>query len=152
MNNKTFKSAKSALTLTVVRTNEDLVRIITQLPDETGRAIDLERYDTPAMMLALAEAAAVPMQGEFSGRRKGTAGHLSFIAKELELYVVESAHIEAEAKERAELEAEALELENAGRDAAGADRIAELSEMGHAGREFILAVARKAREIGRAER
>lgn len=55
----------------------------------------------------------------------------------------------AEAEAQAKLEAEALELENAGRDAAGAGRIQELSEMGHAGREFILAVTRKAREIAR---
>lgn len=151
MTSKTFKSAKSALSLTVVRTNEDLVRIITQLPDETGRAIDLAPSDAPAMMHALAEAAGVPMQGDFSRARAGTAEHLSFIAQHLERYVVESEHMEAEAKAHAELEAEALELVNAWMDSCGAGKYPSWAHVETGRREQGLAVARKAREM-RAEK
>lgn len=133
---KTFKSVKSTLELTVVRTNEDLVRIITQLPGETGRAIDLAPTDIPALMLALAEAAGFEAFG---------ADYLNKAVDCLQQHTREREREAAEAKEQAELEAEALELFKTLMGVKGYENFT-WSEV--ASKDEWLAVARKAREIG----
>ena len=129
-----FKSTKSTLELTVVRTNEDLVRIITQLPDETGRAIDLAPSGIPALMLALAEAAGVD------------GAYLAEVEDIMNIHIEEQERATAEAKELAELEAEALELRNAYMNQIGRTNVA-WDDMSEEQQEIWLAVARKAREL-----
>lgn len=133
---KTFKSVKSTLELTVVRTNEDLVRIITQLPDETGRAIDLAPSDAPALALAILEVAGIAESSD-----AGVA------AEYLRAHMAEQERATAEAKEQAELEAEALKLFNAWRKSCNL-MIVEDWDIVPSFRSEWLAVARKAREIG----
>lgn len=108
-----------------------------------NEGIAFDSTTAPALALAILEAAGWPEDDPRSATKQ-IMMWLGDVVRTVE-------RITAEAEAQAKLEAEALELENAGRDAAGADRIEELSEMGRAGREFILAVARKAREM-RAEK
>lgn len=137
---KTFKSAKSTLELTVVRTNEDLVRIITQLPDETGRAIDLAPSDAPALALAILEAAGTPMNLDVS---------LGKALYHLDAHVTLQAKATAEAKEQAELEAEALDFLNAVRDATGAKALSGFPAYASGIKSHYLIIARKAREMAK---
>ncbi|MGO2030621.1 MAG: hypothetical protein ACTH2A_06710 [Glutamicibacter ardleyensis] len=147
MSSKTFESVKSPLELTVVRTNEDLVRVITQLPDETGRAIDLAPSDAPALALAILEAAGVEPSSPHYGLNDSPEWNVRwashYLGRSIELTEAKT----AEAKEQAELEAEALDLFNlwlAGFNYEGySEWTGENAEL----KGVWLAVARKAREM-----
>lgn len=146
-----FKSTKSTLELTVVRTYEDLVRIITQLPDETGRCIDLAPSDAPALALAILEAAGVvhhdPDDTPYEkSERTENMGALNMSAFYLAKHVNDTEKAEFLAKEQAELEAEALELRNAYMNQIGRTNVA-WDDMSEEQQEIWLAVARKAREL-----
>lgn len=140
---KTFKSTKSTLELTVVRTNEDLVRIITQLPDETGRAIDLAPSDAPALALAILEDA---------GFNASPNSSFNIAASYLINGIKEQERITAEAEAQAELEAEAFNLYRTYIAVhEPMDAIGDWQMLSERTKERWLAVARKAREM-RAEK
>lgn len=142
---KTFKSAKSALELTVVRTNEDLVRIITQLPYETGRAIDLAPSDAPALMQAIVEC--LPPLPDFV-RDGSHEAYMAVVVTYLDKAVRALEAETAEAKEQAELEAEALELYNTWREVNAYEALSSFSDGAPIGAMAEwLAVARRAREM-----
>lgn len=140
--------------LHIKRSNEDHVQIRQFDPEfhtHQAKTFFLDPSEAPALALAILEAAGVPMQGDFSRPTEGTEAHLSFIAQHLERYVVESEFTAAEARERAELEAEALELFKAS-GAYGSDRLfLKFSDLEETTQSAWLAVARRAREM-RAEK
>lgn len=148
---KTFKDAKAELDSIDVATGYEGEPYFCITNIEAGNAaqIQLDNSTAPVIMLALAEAARVPMQGDFTRARAGTPGHLSFIAKHLEQYVVENEHITAEARERAELEAEALKLANAAVIECGNPPYPSVERMGEKVLRRWLAVARRARELAK---
>lgn len=144
MTSKTFKSAlDSPVTLEVERETHPAGVYLT-----IGQAtILLGASDAPALALAILEAAGVEAFG---------AGYLNKAVDCLQLHAREQERATAEATERAELEAEALELFNAAEDVPA--RVSEPAVESFEGmpryvRERWLAVARRAREIGgRAEK
>lgn len=101
MSSKTFKSAKSNLELGVVRSNEGYLRIWIGEPDhKTFGLIDLTPSDAPALDLAVLEAA---------GYSEESAGLMEYVVGNLREHVKRQELFTAEAKEQAELEAEALD-------------------------------------------
>lgn len=94
----------------------------------SGQGITLSREDAASIMMAIAEAAGVEPKNGVS--LYGTPGHLRAIAFELSEYDKHLAKRTAEAREQAELEAEALELRNA-----------YMNQIGRTNGEAILALA-----------
>lgn len=135
-----FKSDKSTLELSVIRTNEDLLRVGISTPGvETYGSIDLAPSDAPALALAILEAA-----GRTDSSKGGIIDKVSNAMLLLKEHVKAEERNTLEAKEQAELEGEALELFNANQ---GTD----LDDWKYADRSVVsswVRVARKAREIG----
>lgn len=141
-----FKSTKSTLVLSVIRTNEDLLRLSISTPGvETYGCIDLAPSDAPALALVILEAAGVKPYA------LGKRTYLGTAVVNLQAEVSEQEERSAEAKEQAELEGEALALRNALHGASETDFPTWPGES--EAKENWLAVARKARELGgRAEK
>ena len=92
--------------------------------------------DAPALALAVLEAAGV-----------GESSDAGVAAGYLRSHIAEQERAAAEAKEQAELEAEALELLNAHREATGNPLAESLDGLLYNAKENWLAVARRAREM-----
>ncbi|GGJ59127.1 hypothetical protein [Glutamicibacter ardleyensis] len=146
MTSKTFKSAKSLLELHIVRTNEDLVRFIICTEGESFASLDIHPATIPALALAILEAAGVEARS-IPSARLGTSEHLSDTAYELSTYIEKQQRATAEAKEQAELEAEALELANSAVLVVGNPPYRSIEHMSDTSLRKWLAVARKAREM-----
>lgn len=101
----------------------------------------------PNLMLALGEAAGVVPKWE-PFHKHGTPEHLAHILSHLQQYVDAQEAIAAQAEETAKLEAEALELRNAGNVESGGIVIGSLDVLTTTEQQKWLAVARKARELG----
>lgn len=143
MTSKSFRGLLSANELNVVGYGDSsqvdlLIRRSDRAITSTGIAIALS--DAPALALAILEAA---------GHGKASDSSRLMQAFDLiELHVNEQERITAEAKEQAELEAEALELANSAVLVVGNPPYPSIGHMSDTSLRKWLAVARKAREIG----
>lgn len=106
---KIFKSAKSQMELRIVSTNEDLVRFIIGMPDEIFSSIDISPDSIPALALAELEAAGYDDKADDMSQADS---YVFDALHKLQQSVDVQELATAEAKEQAELEAEALELAN----------------------------------------
>jgi len=134
---KTFKSAlDSPVTLEVERETHPAGVYLT-----IGQAtILLGASDAPALALAILEAA---------GAHKDSQDFLGGAVEQLKFHIGEQDRATAEARERAELEAEALELFKAS-GAYGSDRFfLKFSDLEETTQSAWLAVARRARELAK---
>ena len=133
---KTFKSASSERKVRIWEANLGVAVCVEDPIANETTSTQIAPSDAPALALAILEAAGID---------DADSGNTSCAVADLETYVAMVERITAEAKEQAELEAEAFELRRAyleGR--AGFDSWNELTD---AERDHWLAVARKAREM-----
>ena len=152
MSSKTFKDAKAELDSIDVATGYDGEPYCYITTTEAGNMaqIQLDNSTAPALALAILEAAGLTVA-------KGDVKQDSFE----DLMIDASLHLKcairlqeratAEAKEQAELEAEALELFNAAREEIAVGTYGAYEQLDNRSRRKWLAVARKAREM-RAEK
>lgn len=109
-----------------------------------GLAVATSRYtpeEAAKLGLAVLEAA---------GAHKDSQDFLGGAVEQLKFHIGEQERITAEARERAELEAEALELFNTQVRALGDGlEVDSLDDMHHIAKESWLAVARRARELAK---
>lgn len=139
MSTKKFMTATgSNRELHIKRSNEDHVQIRQFDPEfhtHQAKTFFLNPSEAPALCLAILEAA---------GAHKDSQDFLGGAVEQLKFHIGEQERITAEAKEQAELEAEALELYNA----FSPDRkLSRISEAGYP--ERWLAVARRARALAK---
>lgn len=139
MSSKTFKSAlDSPVTLEVERETHP-AGVYVSIGQST---ILLAASDAPALSLAILEAA---------GAHKDSQDFLGGAVEQLKFHIGEQERITAEARERAELEAEALMLANSAVLAVGNPPYPSIEHMSDTSLRKWLAVARRAREM-RAEK
>ena len=146
MNSKTFKSAVSAGHLNIHDSKRGLITVSISRDKAILEMIDLKTETAPAIALAILEAAGVEARS-IPSARLGTSEHLSDTAYELSTYIEKQQRATAEAKEQAELEAEAFELRRAYLE--GRARFDSWNELTDAERDHWLAVARRAREMAK---
>lgn len=140
MSSKTFKSVVHGSSIQV-HDNGEGVFIGLLREDSITRGTTLSKSDAPALALAVLEAAGVAESSD-----AGVA------ANYLRLHISEQERAKAEAREQAELEAEALELFNTRQKAIYGDACTTYKEFAtDNAKQTWLAVARRAREM-RAER
>ena len=138
-----FKSDKSTLELSVIRTNEDLLRVGISIPGvETFGCIDLPSSNAPALALAILEAA-----GYTEAEYVDEWPNVNRAVFSLRLGIEEQEREASRAKEQAELEAEALELYNARISFLGGEALTSFEKLNQDNKDMWLAVARKAREM-----
>lgn len=113
-------------------------RLLIKAGDDDKLGIRIAPSDAPALCLAILEAA---------GAHKDSQDFLGGAVEQLKFHIGEQARITAEARERAELEAEALELLNAEREEFSCTPVRDLSEVPARDQRAAIAVARRAREI-----
>jgi len=140
---KTFKSALSANELSVRRASDGLVTLYFETSN-----IHLDPSDAPALALAVLEAAGVKASFD-PDATFGTAEHLGHIQDHLQDYVNAQERAAVEAKERAELEAEALDYWKAFNNATDLVSFDDIqwSDLLPESQAKWLAVARRAREM-----
>lgn len=139
MTSKTFKShSELAKTISVTRSQG---RVLVEIEDPKHLiAINVSDTDAPALALAILEAAGVKPVG-YPGNSTITLGS---VVGDLALVIAEQERATAEARERAELEAEALELRNE-----YFDKECAWSDINDVGQALWLRMARKARELAK---
>lgn len=141
---KTFKNATNSGTEVYVGEgiNTDSVQlIIRNVGSGIGKAgIYLNSSDIPALALAVLEAA---------GAHKDSQDFLGGAVEQLKFHIGEQERITAEARERAELEAEALMLANSAVLAVGNPPYPSIEHMSDTSLRKWLAVARRARELAK---
>lgn len=137
MTSKTFKSEVSHGRLSISDTRNGLFTVAVRRSGESVDMIDLKTETAPALALAILEAAGESPLGEarWVNDAKYALGEIAIFRS----------NKEADAKEQAELEAEALELFKTLMGVKGYENFT-WSEV--ASKDDWLAVARKAREIG----
>lgn len=107
---------------------------------ESDYGITIAPSEAPALALAILEAAGVT---------EADSPYMHEAADNLRAYILIEEKVSAEARERAELEAEALELLNAHREATGNPLAESLDGLLYNAKETWLAVARRARELAK---
>lgn len=116
-----------------------------EVPGQVHMGITFDPASIPELALAELEAAGADSDLMWSGAKDyGNADHLGWIAGHLDAYIKTQARITAEAKEQAELEAEALEFLNVYRSISGCEPLKEWRQAGGV-QEHYLAIARHAR-------
>ena len=148
MTSKTFKSAEydnRELEVDVLFGNP---RLLVKDFDGDSKGFIFGKADAPALALAILEAAGVEAR-HHSAYENGTPEAMEHIAQALtdEIGIAEAAITEA--KEQAELEAEALEFMNAVRDATGANPLTGFPADASGIKSHYLIIARKAREMAK---
>ncbi|MGP7812391.1 hypothetical protein [Glutamicibacter soli] len=134
---KKFKSALDSPVTLEVEGNINSQGVFLAVDNST---ILLAPSDAPALCLAILEAVGVTRQGE---------DFLAGALESLQFHIEEQERATAEARERVELEAEALELFNVVREHDGEPRVATWDGF-HAGTmEVYLLLARRARELAK---
>lgn len=150
MTSKTFKSVTDNESELDVRANDCGVFIAFSRAGQIWQASTFAPSDATALALAILEAAGVEPSSAHYGLNDSPEWNVRwashYLGRSIELTEAKT----AEAKEQAELEAEALELLNAYRAVSGGDPLGTWRQAGGA-QEYWLAVARKAREM-RAEK
>lgn len=145
---KTFKSAHSDNKALKVDELFGNPRLLIKAFDGDTRGFAYAPSDAPALALAILEAAGYDDKADDMSQAESYA----FDAlHKLQQSVDEQERATAEAREQAELEAEALELINAWMDSCGAGEYPSWAQVESSRRKQGLAVARKAREM-RAEK
>lgn len=146
---KTFKSSHNYLHDMEVDTHPDgSVRFSVDADYFVGFCVSPS--DAPALALAILEAAGVvPVQRDYESYDDGTPAHLQAVAYFLKQHNEAQERTTAEARERAELEAEALELCNEFIEDMGYDRVDSWDGSVPSKKEAWLAVARRARELAK---
>ena len=139
---KTFKTAHADNKVLKVDNLFGNPRLLIKEFDGDTRGFAFAPTDAPALTLAILEAA---------GFDDVDSGNTSCAVANLRTFIARQERITAEAKEQAELEAEALELVNAWMDSCGAGKYPSWGHVETGRRKQGLAVARKAREM-RAEK
>lgn len=134
MTSKTFKSAVSAGHLNIHDSKRGLITVSISRDKAILEMIDLKTETAPALALAILEAAGVESPYYNLGDAVGN----------LRRHVEREARYAAEAKEQAELEAEALDFLNVSREA---KHLGPLGNFDDHTKDAWLAVARKAREM-----
>lgn len=142
---KTFKSSSQANDNRTLSVEELYGEPRLMISGDVRMGFLLDPSDAPALALAVLEAAgAIPTVPAHALFEYGTKAHLENIFLDLARYVEASKKRNAEARERAELEAEALELFNTARATRDIEPL-EWDEV--ADKDTWVAVARRAREI-----
>jgi len=140
---KTFKGSRQGndeRTLEVDTLFGD-ARLLLRAPDGVKLGIALDKDDAPALALAILEAA---------GAHKESQDFLGGAVEQLKFHIGEQERATAEAKEREELEAEALAFYLAYIEATGVNSAADsFDDLNSIAKEQWLAVARKARELAK---
>lgn len=132
--------------LHIKRSNEDHVQIRQFDPEfhtHQAKTFFLDPSEAPALALAILEAAGVEATPNAGAIALGT------VVSDLQRLIAEQERATAEARELAELEAEALELLNVRRKFEGIEQADALDDMPKATRDIWLAVARRARELAK---
>lgn len=139
MTSKTFESIDQTRQLHVKPLDKHVTLVINY--KDAGRSgLTISHSDAPALALAVLEAAGCDWD---RGRITNLGQAFSWLDKE----VKQQERAATEAKEHAELEAEALGLAKAGCEAVGDESAQNLSDMTDKDQRFFLAVARRAREM-----
>ena len=115
---------------------------ITHVTGRGEKSFKFSNTDAPALALAILEAA---------GGTETDSPYMHEAADNLRAYILIEEKVSAEAKEQAELEAEALELYNARISFLGGEALTSFEKLNQDNKDMWLAVARKAREM-RAEK
>ena len=144
MTSKTFKSAVSEGRLSIKEAPCGLFTVGIRRGGVVTDVVDLAPSDAPALTLTILEK---------SGYGGTSVSPLLMQAFDLiKLYVKDQERITAEAKEQAELEAEALELRNtcwSHASASGVSAKTSLKDLTAVYQEFWISMARKAREMAK---
>ena len=141
---KTFKNAHTVHGKMTVREDGGCVSVSVNMDSPSDTIIHISPSDAPALALAVLEAAG------FEDSSSG--GHITgarIAVGDLKRHVKMQERATAEAKEQAELEAEALELCNEFIEDMGYDRVDSWDGSVPSKKEAWLAVARRAREIAK---
>ena len=147
MTSKSFKSAFSPDKVLRITGSPERICLAQRYRNDAESLVFIDSSAVPALALAILEAAgveAVPFD-------EGTDTEPGHAVWALRHHVQEAEAKAAEARERAELEAEALELLNIHREAQAAGAYDKLDEVPSNAKACWLAVARRAREM-RAEK
>jgi len=151
---KTFKTiTTTGRTLKVSGVKGKSVYLEISSESESRRNINLGASDAPALALTVLEAVGADSDLTWSGAKDyGNADHLGWIAGHLDAYIKSQERITAEAEERAELEAEALDYWKAFNNATDLVSFDDIqwSDLLPDSQAKWLAVARRAREMNRA--
>lgn len=148
MYEKNFHSATTGNERSLIISATGEGNVILAIQADVSRGIQLDQATMPAIMLALAEAAGVkPVDHTVTGL--GKPNWLEGIAHGLKLHIEHEAKRTAEAREQAELEAEALKLWLACRAVSNKYQTEDIkfSDLDATEQAEWLAVARKAREM-----
>ena len=121
---------------------------ITHCTAVSEKSFNFRNSDAPALALAILEASGVEAKS-IPSARIGTSEHLSDTAYELSTYVEKQQRATAEAKDKAELEAESLALLNASLASCDLGQIELFDALNPIEQQRWLAVARRARALAK---
>lgn len=144
---KTFEGVDGTRLLHIKNLGKHVAMSI-EVPGQVHMGITFDPASIPALVLAELEAAGADSDLKWSGAKDyGNEDHLGWIAGHLGTYIKTQERVTAEAKEQAELEAEALDFMNAVRDATGAKALSGFPAYASGIKSHYLIIARKAREM-----